>query len=222
MTVMHTFRALVVEDDVLVRQATSRALTMEGFVCDVAADGMQALEKLQRRTFDIAVSDLRMPVLNGHKLVVEMLEMDSRPAIIVLTGLPEPKLVRDLFARGVEDVMAKPANYDILALKAKALAVRRRVLQQAAAQPGLVSDVEDVPTSGHSNGDSITENPSTHTDCNAAVVDLGEEQQLPPRAGHSESVSAEAFSIEELAAAIAPAIEADRTKGSRRHGNRSV
>jgi DNA-binding response OmpR family regulator len=140
--VTYTFRALVIEDEVLVRQATSRALTNEGFVCDVAADGGQAMEKLQHRTFDIAIVDLRIPVMNGHKLIVEMLAMNSPPVIMVFTGVPEPRLVRDLFARGVDDVIAKPANYDVLALKAKALAERRRLLKQkTGAQRETTSDL---------------------------------------------------------------------------------
>jgi len=130
-------RALVVDDDVLVRQATARALTQEGFVCDVAADGKQAMEKLRERTFDVAISDLRMPEMNGHRLVVEMLAMESRPAIMVLTGVAEPKLVRDLLARGVEDVVAKPANYQVLVLKAKALAERRRLPKSEGARETL-------------------------------------------------------------------------------------
>ena len=122
MTATAPLRALVVEDDVLVRGATARALNQEGFICEIAVDGVQALEKLRARTFDVVISDLRMPEMNGHRMIVELLAMDGRPAIIVLTGVTEPKIVRDLFARGVDDVMAKPANYDVLVLKAKALA----------------------------------------------------------------------------------------------------
>ena len=140
MTADKLLGALVVDDDPLVRQATARGLTQAGVICDVAADARQALERLGKQSFDVAIVDLRMPEINGHTLVLKMLEMDPRPAIVVLTGLPEPKLIKDLLGRGVEDFMAKPANYDLLALKAKALAARRRAsLRESAGEKLLPS-----------------------------------------------------------------------------------
>jgi DNA-binding NtrC family response regulator len=226
MTVTYAFRALVVDDDVLVRHATSRALTNEGFLCDVAADGAQAMEKLHHRTFDVAIADLRMPVMNGHKLVVEMLEMDPRPAIIVLTGVPDPRLIRDLFARGVEDVMAKPANYDVLVLKAKALAERRRLLKQEAAtqiEPKMESASENLSTAAPSKLNSMPEDESALCDGKNGAVQVTEAQDSPPNSDPLQSANSNTFSIEELAAAIRPAIEAEHAqapKHRRRRGRK--
>jgi len=219
MTVTYAFRALVVDDDVLVRQATSRALTNEGFVCDVAADGAQAMEKLEHRQFDVAVADLRMPVMNGHKLVVEMLGMNPRPAIIVLTGVPEPRLIRDLFARGVEDVMAKPANYDVLVLKAKALVERRRLPKHEEAaqiEPLIESASENLPTETPSKLNSRGEDESALSDEAKADAPEIEVQNAPENNNSLESASSNTFSIEELAAAIRPAIEAEQAQGPNR------
>jgi DNA-binding response OmpR family regulator len=119
--------ALVVDDDALIRQAMVRALTQVGMTCEVAADGEQAWEMLCTSTYDIVICDLRMPTMNGHQLIVAILTMKDRPAIMVVTGLPDPRIMRDLFIRGVEDIMAKPVNFDVLALKANALAKRRQV-----------------------------------------------------------------------------------------------
>lgn len=146
------FNALVVDDDVLIRQAVTRALSREGFVCYSAADGQVALEKLKETTFDIAICDLRMPEVNGHELIVSMLAMEARPAIIVLTGLPEPRLVRDLFFRGVEDVMAKPANFDVLVAKAKALAERQRTISTKSSPLRPPEGALSQPTIVASNG----------------------------------------------------------------------
>lgn len=148
MTQPKKMRALVVEDEVLIRQATCRALAQEGFLCEMAVDGKQALEKLQTSAFDVVITDLRMPEMHGHMLVVEMLAMENRPAIMVLTGAAEPKLMRDLLTRGVEDVASKPANYEILVLKAKVLAQRRETLHEELSKAALLrKQAEDAAAS---------------------------------------------------------------------------
>ncbi|MDP6718469.1 MAG: HDOD domain-containing protein, partial [Pirellulaceae bacterium] len=91
------------------------------FRCDGAADGNQALALADRTHYDAVVTDLRMPNKHGHALVVELLTRSHRPLIVVLTGIVEPRLAKDLVARGVDDIMFKPVEYELLAAKVKAL-----------------------------------------------------------------------------------------------------
>lgn len=118
-------RALIVDDEVLVRGLTVRALSAAGFSCQDAADGGSAIERLQQERFDLLVTDLRMPVQNGYRLALAALELDPRPFIVVLTGVAEARLTQDLLLRGVEDVVFKPICYDLFAAKVKALMTRR-------------------------------------------------------------------------------------------------
>ncbi|HUP81733.1 MAG TPA: response regulator [Pirellula sp.] len=160
MTEAFNFTALVVDDDALIRQATARALRQEGFTCDMAENGVIALKKLQENSFDLAIVDLHMPEMNGHQLIVESLAMKNRPAIIVLTGIPDRRLVQDLFLRGVEDIVAKPVNYDILTSKAKSLVERRKLAEMNASETDRIirqlrrtdeqelNDLAETPT-GH-------------------------------------------------------------------------
>jgi DNA-binding response OmpR family regulator len=134
-----SYRALVIDDDVLIRTATGRALGLEGFKCELAANGRQALEKLGERRFDLVVTDLMMPDIHGHKVVVELLAMSPRPAIVVLTGMGELKLLKDLMARGVDDIFFKPVNYDVVVLKSKML-VQRRLSEEASPGDGVAGN----------------------------------------------------------------------------------
>jgi DNA-binding response OmpR family regulator len=118
--------ALVADDDPIVRRVLIIALTREGFTCEMAADGEQALDRLRGRAYDLLVTDLRMPNRNGHSLVVEVLKQDPRPVIIVHTAVEEPRLTKDLIVRGVDDVLYKPVNHAIFGAKARALVERRR------------------------------------------------------------------------------------------------
>jgi len=121
-----SYRALVVDDDPAVRSLTIHALAAEGFACDAAADGLRAKALLTITNYDLVVTDLRMPGVNGHALAVDLLEGNRRPVIVVLTGVFEPRLAKDLVVRGVDCVEFKPVRYDLFAAKVRAMTDRRR------------------------------------------------------------------------------------------------
>jgi DNA-binding response OmpR family regulator len=67
-----------------------------------------------------------MPNIHGHTLVVELLAGDPRPTIMVHSSIDDPRLKNDLLARGVDDIVYKPADYASVAARAKALVQKRR------------------------------------------------------------------------------------------------
>jgi CheY-like chemotaxis protein len=121
-------RALVVDDEMIVRRLVARALSDQGFTCELAADGEEAADKIAVHKFDLLVTDLKMPNRHGHALVRDVLQVDSHPVIIVHTGVLEPKLAVDLLARGVNDLIYKPTDVNLLAAKARVLVDRQRQL----------------------------------------------------------------------------------------------
>ena len=115
-------RALIVEDEVMLRNLTIRALSREGFQCDSAADGEEAILLTKATNYEVVVTDLKMPNMNGHELSVTLLNnTQHRPLILVLTGVAEPRLAKDLLARGVEEIIYKPVDYPTLAKKIRDL-----------------------------------------------------------------------------------------------------
>jgi HD-like signal output (HDOD) protein/DNA-binding NarL/FixJ family response regulator len=122
------YRALVVDDEPAVRMITIRELSRNGFTCDAARDGLHAKELLADTRYDAVVTDLRMPEMNGHALAVEILDRPNPPVVVVLTGVTEPRLAKDLIARGVDDILFKPIDQSILASKVRALVDRRASL----------------------------------------------------------------------------------------------
>ena len=122
----HGYRALVVDDEMLVRDLTTRAFSLEGIDCSSAADGSEALRLLDQRCYDVMITDLRMPNTHGHVLASQVLSREDPPIVIVLTGVSEPRLAKDLLIRGVTDIIFKPTDYSVLALKMKRLLDLRR------------------------------------------------------------------------------------------------
>ncbi len=108
---------LIVDDEPQVREQASRALTECGFHCEQAGDGEEAYKKAVSRPFNAVVTDLRMPMRHGHALCKDLLKLPNPPQVLVLTALTNARLVRDLLSSGVHDVIEKPVQYDILAMK---------------------------------------------------------------------------------------------------------
>jgi HD-like signal output (HDOD) protein/DNA-binding NarL/FixJ family response regulator len=126
MTTDTRYQALVVEDEAAVRKLTLRALSQQGFSCDGAEDGLEGRRMIASHHYDVVVTDLRMPKLNGHALASELLVLKDRPLVVILTGMLEPRLAKDLIVRGADCIEFKPVNYDLFSAKVKALVDRRR------------------------------------------------------------------------------------------------
>lgn len=83
-----SLRVLVVEDDVPIGRMLASILADEGYVVDLASDGLTALGKIEAREYDLILTDLRMPELDGVGLYRELER--RQPAmlrrVIVITG----------------------------------------------------------------------------------------------------------------------------------------
>lgn len=116
---------LVVDDNKDVLQLLQRALARRKMACDLAYDGDEAAALLAENRYEIAFIDLRIPKKNGHKIIAEQLGLEERPYIFAITGINDPNILADLFDRGVDDILLKPFQLDIVSLKAKAILERR-------------------------------------------------------------------------------------------------
>ena len=120
---------LIVDDDPAIRKLLARIAERQGFVVETARDGVDALEKFERKSFQIAIVDLMMPRLSGYELVQKIAAIVPRPIIIVATALTNGD-VATLDDSLVRRVIRKP--FDINAV-AKALVDTAR---QLVTEPG--------------------------------------------------------------------------------------
>lgn len=117
---MSARRALVVDDEPTIRTALARYLRRRGWLADEAEDGRVALSKLQRShrdSYQVVISDLRMPHCSGDQLHDWLAE--NRPdlfaCLILTTGdLASPSL-SDFIARTPRPVIEKPFELAVLA-----------------------------------------------------------------------------------------------------------
>ncbi|MFK2919520.1 response regulator [Dyella koreensis] len=112
-------RILVAEDHAIVREVLHRQLETLGWLCDVVADGEEALAALSARSYALLITDCHMPKMDGFELArrIRAGEMGSRLPIIALTANVLVDQERRCIEAGMDDMMAKPLRLATLADK---------------------------------------------------------------------------------------------------------
>jgi|GEM_PF-728522 len=117
---------LIVDDDKAVREMLSTFLEDQGYDIEVSDDGEDAIEKISENRFDLVISDLRMPGIDGLEVIQEYKERYEKGIGIIITGLATVESAVDALRLGIDDFVLKPFNLkhlnDILD---KALELRR-------------------------------------------------------------------------------------------------
>ncbi|MEZ2131718.1 MULTISPECIES: response regulator [unclassified Sinorhizobium] len=116
-------KILITEDEDSLRSFVARALRLDGHETEEAADGAEGLEKLKNGTFDLLLSDIRMPVMDGIELTHQARSAFPSLKILLMTGYAEQRERADDLMEKVVDVVSKPfALPDIRKAVARALA----------------------------------------------------------------------------------------------------
>jgi len=123
---------LIVDDDRAVRRLLARIAERAGFEVDTAKDGLQAIEMLEKKQYDIAIVDLMMPRMSGYDLVQKISTITPRPVILVATALMNGD-VATLDDSLVRRVIKKP--FDINAVAAALVETARDIAEKRAATP---------------------------------------------------------------------------------------
>jgi cyclic di-GMP phosphodiesterase len=99
---------LYVEDDEKLREDTLRLLSNFFKGITVATNGKEALEKYRAGSFDIVISDLIMPLLNGRELARQIKAIHPEQIVIILSAHDEKPIVEELKEAGVDFFIFKP------------------------------------------------------------------------------------------------------------------
>ncbi|MCM8775027.1 MAG: response regulator [Candidatus Omnitrophica bacterium] len=130
---------LLIEDDVLVLKSLEKTLKNEGYVVKTAKDGQSGLKLLQEGNFNLVISDIRMPGIDGIQTIEKLRtsgkgEMRQVP-VILITGYASEEAPIDAFRLKVSDYILKPFNNDEL------LATVKRVLENAGTDSSEMKDL---------------------------------------------------------------------------------
>jgi len=153
-------RILVAEDNLINQELMTAQLNILGYQADYAEDGASALKHWQAGKYDLLLTDIRMPEMNGYDLVREIRQLEhdgrQRSSLIAVTANAMEADVKKCFEAGVDHVISKPVALEDLhdALLQWAPAVEADVVQQknSGTVDLLVDDVIDVSVLEKSTG----------------------------------------------------------------------
>lgn len=112
---------LIVEDDIKLAEFLRHELTKEGYACDVAYDGVEALEKLYINVYDLVVLDLMLPKISGTEVCIQSREMDIKTPILILTAKDQVENKIQVLDLGADDYLTKPFSFEELVARIRAL-----------------------------------------------------------------------------------------------------
>ena len=123
LAVSHTggMRVLVVEDERRLASAVRRGLTAEGFVVDVAYDGVDGLHLAREGGYDAVVLDLMLPGLSGYQVCERLRAERNWVPVLILSAKDGEYDQADGLDLGADDYMTKPFSYVVLAARLRAL-----------------------------------------------------------------------------------------------------
>ena len=120
-------RILITEDEDSLRTFVARALRLDGHETEEAADGAEGLEKLKQGGYDLLLSDIRMPVMDGIALALNVARDFPQTTILMITGYAEQRERATDLKAIIFDVILKPFSLEDLCDKTRqALAAKGR------------------------------------------------------------------------------------------------
>jgi len=105
-------RILVVDDDESIRKTIAAILDEEGYIVDTAENGKEAIEKSNANFYNLALIDIRLPDMEGTRLIAEMKETTPKMIKIIVTGYPSLQNAITAVNRGADGYLLKPVNID--------------------------------------------------------------------------------------------------------------
>jgi DNA-binding response OmpR family regulator len=122
------FKILIAEDDRELRQLFSHILTKNGYVIKGVSNGKEALDELDKDYYDLIISDIMMPVMDGYELVRLLRSTGSNIPVMMITAKDAFDDMRQGFTSGTDDYMVKPININEMVLRVGALLRRAQMI----------------------------------------------------------------------------------------------
>jgi len=115
-------RVLVVDDEEAIRNLVARTLESASYDVDIAPDGSTAVERLEETEYDLLITDLKMPGMDGLSVIREARRHDTALPIIIITGNSTEASAIEAINLGVSGYLTKPFRMPrILTVAARAL-----------------------------------------------------------------------------------------------------
>ena len=124
------FKILIAEDDAELRQLFTHVLNKNGYDVTGVDNGKKALDALSNNYYDMVISDIMMPVMDGYELVRGLREINKTIPVMMITAKDAFDDMRMGFLSGSDDYMVKPVNVNEMVLRVGALLRRAQMITE--------------------------------------------------------------------------------------------
>ncbi|MDQ7817747.1 MAG: sigma-54 dependent transcriptional regulator [Melioribacteraceae bacterium] len=114
-------KILIADDEKPIRDSLKLILDEEGYSTDVAGDGEEALQKIEAENFDIVITDIKMPKVDGIQLLESTSKISPDTFFIIMTAYASVKTAIDALRNGAYDYLIKPIEFDDVIFRIKKL-----------------------------------------------------------------------------------------------------
>ena len=121
-------KILIVEDDRELRQLFSHVLLKNGYTVKGVSNGQEGLDALDSSYYDLIISDVMMPVMDGLEMVRQIREAGNTTPVLMITAKDTFDDMRQGFLSGTDDYMVKPVNVNEMVLRVGALLRRAQMI----------------------------------------------------------------------------------------------
>ncbi len=121
-------KILIAEDDLELGRLFAHVLIKNGYTVKVVSNGKEALGAIDNDYFDLIISDIMMPVMDGYELVSTLRETGNTTPVLMITAKDAFDDMRLGFLSGTDDYMVKPVNVNEMILRVQALLRRAQMI----------------------------------------------------------------------------------------------
>lgn len=123
-------KILIAEDDRELRRLFAHVLIKNGYTVKEVGDGKEALDAIDAEYFDLIISDIMMPVMDGYEFVRLLRESGNTTPVLMITAKDAFDDMRKGFVSGTDDYMVKPINVNEMVLRVQALLRRAQMINE--------------------------------------------------------------------------------------------
>lgn len=123
-------KILIAEDDRELRQLFAHVLRKNGYQVEGVSNGQEVLDALDNTYFDLIISDVMMPQMDGYTLVSQLREAGINTPVLMVTAKDAFDDMRQGFLSGTDDYMVKPVNVNEMVLRVGALLRRAQMIHE--------------------------------------------------------------------------------------------
>jgi len=118
---------LVIDDDEIIQNVLVKVLQKEGYTVELGKNGKDGLTKLDEMPYDLVITDIMMPYVNGFEIVSKLKQHPNtaNAAVIVISSITHEASIMDSFKLGVDEYIRKPIMVGEFMLRIKKLLANR-------------------------------------------------------------------------------------------------